>query len=278
MNMQAGGKKLLLINDMAGYGKVALAAMIPVLTHMGYECFNLPTMLVSNTLDYGHFYMVETTDYMEHALSVWHDMGFTFDAVATGFIASERQAHVVCDYCLEQESHGVPVFVDPIMGDEGKLYNGVTGEKVQVMRTMVGVADCVVPNFTEACYLTGTPYVVEGIDEAGARKLVDGVRGLGSKSVVVTSAVVDGATAVVGYDHRSDDYFTIPFELVDAHFPGTGDIFSAILYGWLMQGVPLRDATARAMRAVHDMVKLNRTNADKFKGIPLETCLELIDE
>ncbi|MDO5150744.1 MAG: phosphomethylpyrimidine kinase, partial [Oscillospiraceae bacterium] len=27
------GKKLLLINDLAGYGKVALSAMIPVLSH-----------------------------------------------------------------------------------------------------------------------------------------------------------------------------------------------------------------------------------------------------
>ena len=46
-------KKLLLINDMAGYGKVALSAMIPVLSHMKYEVFNLPTAIVSNTLDYG---------------------------------------------------------------------------------------------------------------------------------------------------------------------------------------------------------------------------------
>mgnify|MGYP006952779068 CR=1 FL=1 len=31
--------KLLLINDLAGYGKVALSAMIPVLSHMKYEVF-----------------------------------------------------------------------------------------------------------------------------------------------------------------------------------------------------------------------------------------------
>ena len=28
-------KKILLVNDLAGYGKVALSAMIPVLSHMG---------------------------------------------------------------------------------------------------------------------------------------------------------------------------------------------------------------------------------------------------
>lgn len=46
-------KQVLLINDLAGYGKVALSAMIPVLSHMGYNLYNLPTALVSNTLDYG---------------------------------------------------------------------------------------------------------------------------------------------------------------------------------------------------------------------------------
>ena len=44
-------KQILLINDICGYGKVALSAMIPVLTNMGYHIYNLPTALVSNTLE-----------------------------------------------------------------------------------------------------------------------------------------------------------------------------------------------------------------------------------
>ena len=32
--------QLLLINDMCGYGKVALSAMLPVLSHMGYRIHN----------------------------------------------------------------------------------------------------------------------------------------------------------------------------------------------------------------------------------------------
>lgn len=48
------GRQVLLINDLAGYGKVALSAIIPVLSHMGHHIYNLPTALVSNTLDYGN--------------------------------------------------------------------------------------------------------------------------------------------------------------------------------------------------------------------------------
>ena len=83
------GKKLLLINDLAGYGKVALSAMIPVLSHMKYETYNLPTAIVSNTLDYGKFDILDTTEYMKITLSVWEELGFRFDAISTGFIVSK---------------------------------------------------------------------------------------------------------------------------------------------------------------------------------------------
>ena len=61
-------KQVLLINDLAGYGKVALSAMIPVLSHMGYNLYNLPTALVSNTLDYGKFDILETTGYIRNTI------------------------------------------------------------------------------------------------------------------------------------------------------------------------------------------------------------------
>lgn len=59
--------QLLLINDMCGYGKVALSAMLPVLSHMGYRIHNLPTALVSDTLNYPKFYIHDTTEYVRQS-------------------------------------------------------------------------------------------------------------------------------------------------------------------------------------------------------------------
>lgn len=87
----ANSKRILLINDMAGYGKVALAAMIPILSSARHQVFNLPTALVSNTLDYGTFDILETTGYMRGGIDAWEKLGFEFDAVATGFFG-ERGA------------------------------------------------------------------------------------------------------------------------------------------------------------------------------------------
>lgn len=117
------GKQVLLINDLPGYGEVALAAMMPILTHMGHHIYNLPTALVSNTLDYGKFEILDTTDYMIHTLDVWRALNFSFDAVSTGFIVTEKQAEMIREYCVEEHKKGTLIFVDPIMGDEGHLYN-----------------------------------------------------------------------------------------------------------------------------------------------------------
>ena len=135
--------RILLINDMAGYGKVALSVMIPVFSHLKYETFNLPTALVSNTLDYGQFDILDTTEYMRNTLSVWKNLSFSFDAVCTGFIVSEKQSALVYEYCKEQRKNGTLVFVDPIMGDDGKRYNGITDESVMYMRKLCSTADVI---------------------------------------------------------------------------------------------------------------------------------------
>lgn len=266
------GNKILLINDMCGYGKVATAAMLPILSYMGNLVYNLPTALVSNTLDYGKFNILETTDYITGVFPVWRELGFSFDAIATGFIASERQAAIVAKYCREEAEKGTVILVDPIMGDEGKLYNGVTPSTINSMRQMVSVAHLIFPNYTEACYLTDTPYNVDGVTEEEVCLLVEKLRALGAKSVLITSVLMkDGSHVVAGYE---GDYFLLHYDEIPVHFPGTGDIFSAIVDGHLLRGDSLKDSARIAMDTLSKWIEANKDNKDKNRGIPLERHLE----
>lgn len=269
-------KQILLINDLAGYGKVALSAMIPVLSHMGHHIYNLPTALVSNTLDYGKFDILETTDYMRNTIEVWKELGFGFDAISTGFIVSEVQAKIIADFCREQSEKGTIIFVDPIMGDEGTLYNGVSEQTISHMRELVRVADYIVPNYTEAVCLAGMEYRPEDLTGEEADELLERLHKMGAKSVVVTSARMDGKDVVIGYDHESGDRFVLPFSMIPVRFPGTGDIFSSILMGKILAGDRLVEATRMAMDIVRELIERNKDNADKFKGIPLESYLEVL--
>lgn len=269
-------KQILLINDMCGVGKVASAAMMPVLSYMGHTTYNLPTALVSNTLDYGKFNILDTTDYITGCFPVWKELGVRFDAISTGFIASERQAGIISAYCKEQAMQGTPIFVDPIMGDEGKLYNGVTPATIDSMREMVAVADIIFPNYTEACYLTDRHYRPEGVAREEAFAIIDGLRGIGTKSVLVTSVPVDGQHGVAGYNHLTGEYFLLDYTEIPVHFPGTGDIFSAVLLGHLLDGESLKASTRKAMDTVYALIDLNKDNEDKNRGIPLERFLNIL--
>ena len=239
-------KQILLINDIAGYGKVATAAMLPILSYLGHPVYNLPTALVSNTLDYGKFRILETTDYIKEVFPIWKELGFQYDSIATGFIASERQAKLISAYCREQAATGTMIFVDPIMGDEGKLYNGVT------------------------------PYNAKGVTKGEGFELIKKLRQIGTKSVLITSVPIDGQPSVIGYNHRNDKYFNLPYNEIPVHFPGTGDIFSAILIGHLLDDKPLIDSTQKAIDGVYKLIELNKENEDKNRGIPLEQYLDIL--
>ena len=273
-------KNILIINDMPGYGKVALAAMLPILSNLGHSVYNLPTALVSNTLDYGKFTILDTTDYMVQAIDVWKQLGFQFDCITTGFLASAAQVGIIRDFIASQKKDGLLVMTDPIMGDDGKLYNGVTQETVENMRRLIGVADVIVPNLTEAQFLTGLYQGQESLDREEARRVVDGLLAFGPRSVVVTSGVEreSGDHVVWGYDGKTGEYFTIPFRFIRVHFPGTGDMFSAVLVGELLKGQPLRPAVKRAMDVLERLIFLEQDEIEKNKGIRIEKFLSVLKE
>ena len=121
-------KNILIIGDMPGYGKMGLAGMLPIMSNMGHSIYNLPTALVSNNFDYGKFSVLDTTGYMEETIQVWQTLGFQFDCITTGFLASADQVDLLQNFIGSQRKEGFLVVTDPIMGDGGKLYNGSTQE------------------------------------------------------------------------------------------------------------------------------------------------------
>ena len=273
-------KNILIINDLPGYGKVALAAMLPILSNFGHSVYNLPTALVSNTLDYGRFTILDTTEYMKKSIAVWKELGFSFDCITTGFLASAEQVDIIREFVASQRKEDLLVMTDPIMADDGKLYNGVTEETVENMRRLIGVADVIVPNLTEATFLTGRVIGRESLSRREARELIDGLRAFGPRSVVITSGAEEetGNHVVWGYHHKTDSYFTIPFQFIKVHFPGTGDMFSAVLVGELLAGKSLEAAVHRAMDVLETLILLERNEIEKNKCIRIEKFLSVLNQ
>ena len=283
------GKRIVLFNDLPGYGKVALAAMVPLFSRMGHFPYQVPTAVVSNTLDFGKFRIQDMTDYMRDTIKVWDELGFDPDCICTGFVLSEEQVELIGDYIrsrkpridkIQNVNNGRLVMVDPIMADGGKLYNGIGMERVAAMRKLVSYSDVMVPNMTEAGFLTG---ICPGRERASAselRELVDGLHKLSGKSVVITSAQ-DSETdehLVCGYDHKSGQYFRVPFTFLPVRVAGSGDIFSTVMTGKLLNGESLEAAVQEAVRVLTALIRGNQSHLDEYKGILVERYWELLDE
>lgn len=230
---------VLLLGDITGRSRVALRMLSAVLEERGHEVLMLPTALISNTLNLGRHVALDTTEYLLRSLDTWTALGIGFDMAYIGYITGLEQAEKLCAVADGLRARGVPVVLDPILGDNGKKYNSVSREQEEGMRLLCRHADLITPNATEACLLLDKAYDAE---QGGAYARLLGQMGC---SVLVTScAAKTGMPAMAGY--TPDGEFEIPFERVPGHHWGTGDLFTGLLMDGLLRGKKLEDAAREA--------------------------------
>lgn len=266
------GNKILLITDIPGYGKVAMAAQVPILSKMGFDLYNLPTALVSNTLNYGIFDISITTEYMKNTIEAWKKLEFEFDAISIGFIGEQAQIPVIKEFVdyHRKRNDKLIVALDTIMGDDGSLYHGIEDNTIDSMRDLCHIVDYITPNWTEACFITGYDYQ-ENVDRDFAGKIAEKLHKRTGSQVVITSIPLkDGMTMAV---RDREGLSLVDYEELPIHMPGTGDIFSAVLLGNYLKGKSLMEATNKAAKVVKEMLSRSMGQKDKFHGVPIEQYL-----
>ena len=238
--------KVLALHDMVCLGRCSLTVVIPALSAQGMKVCPLPTALLSSdTGGFGPVYVRELTAEMEGILAKLQALEERFDAVYSGYLGSPAQAALVRR--TMELFPGLRV-VDPVLGDQGRLYQSVDEGMVQAMEQLCSQADVITPNLTEACFLTGTPMPQGPMDPLQAHRLLQDLLRLGCRAAVVTSAHLQGregrlATLVQGEDGEAVALCT---QQLHAHFPGTGDLFASVLVGALLKGKDLQEAAAEA--------------------------------
>ena len=267
-------KSILLVNDLPGFGKVALGAMIPILSAQGHLISNLPTALVSNTLDFGIFEIQDTTAYIEKTLEVWKQLDLHFDYLCTGFLCNDRQADLLINY--KQEHPDTFLLVDPVMGDEGKLYNGVPVETILSMRKLAHYADLLVPNATEASLLVhGQAPTVEKTKDYYF-DLLHELHTLGAKSIIITSVICNGQYTILGYDDQKKYFFEIPYKNIPIKLPGTGDIFTAVTLDNIIRMKSLEEAVKASALKLYAMINRVQNSVNRNFGLPIEDLLFML--
>lgn len=252
-------KKCALINDLSGFGKCSLGAQIPVISILGIEAHPMPTAVLSNQTAYKSYKKVDLTEYIEPFFDEWNKLGVSFDGILTGFFSDERQIQTVLNYV--KNSRAI-LLVDPVMGDEGKKYHGFSDDICHKISDLSLCADIVTPNTTELYLLTGE----HGID-AGAQKLLNS----GIKSVVVTGIMRDCEIGNAVFEGDRKEEFFMPY--IKGGFSGTGDIFSSIVLGKVLNGSDIFSAVKAATDFIYSAIKDSDPD-DYNDGIDFEKFLK----
>ena len=248
--------RILLMNDLPGIGRAALNMMVPILAQMGAEPVCLPTALLSNTLNFGEAAILDTTEYLAQAAEKWKELGTGFDGVMTGFVLHERQAEWIADFCKKQREQGAVIICDPILGDQGKLYRGITQSRVECMKSIIRESEYVLPNYTEGCFLTGRTYSMDPT-EWEVWSVMQDLLDLGARSVILKSVSAEGRHQIFCYDAKTDRRFTCPYEALPVNYFGTGDAFAALFAGKLLTGEDCASAVQYAAETVRNMIQRN---------------------
>ena len=265
------------IHDLSGFGRVSLAVVIPILSTMGIQVCSIPTaVLSSHTGGFKNYRMIDLTDYMEGHIAHWKEIGIDFDCIYSGFLGSIRQIDIISRFINDFAREDTLVVVDPVLGDGGKLYTSMNQSMVKEMRSYIRKADLITPNYTEVLFLLDEPNaekVNDDLIKSYLRRLVD----MGPKTVIITSVPPKkpkNSTNVIAYNQDDGRFWKVKCDYIPAYFPGTGDVFTSVVVGSLLQGDSLPIALDRAVQFITAAIRASYGhNYPQRNGIMLERVL-----
>ncbi len=265
------------VHDMCGYGKCSLGVAIPVLSCAGCDCCPVPTGLFSSHTKYPKFYMHDTTEMLEDYISAWAEANVHLDAIYSGFLGHEDQVGAIKRlYAMFPDALRV---VDPVMGDNGKIYPTYTPELCDAMRELVDGADLLTPNITEACYLTDMEYTGQNISDETAREILNRLLELGANYVILKGVQTDNETLVNYIGGKDIEVTTTSVKKLPFMLHGTGDLYCSGVLSALMCGKDLHAATCFANQFVLDAMQSTQKQPDfEMRGVQFENVLSEVTQ
>lgn len=195
---------------------------------------------------------VHTTDYLNHpghgtfqgtkydaqsiaevlnGLRKLFDLGTYYNVVLIGYCPNAEMMKAVYNELLPIYSNSSmenrPVFVvDPVLGDNGRLYVPKEVVQVHVGFLKLGYVDLTTPNQFEMEILTGISMKSWEDVKRAAHLFYERYN---VRNFAILSVVIGASMYSVGFCADSDEIFYVPIEEIKCRFSGCGDIFTALL-------------------------------------------------
>lgn len=238
-------KKIAVINDMSGFGRCSIAVSMPIISAMKVQCCPVPTSIFSNHTGFPEFFFEDYTAKMQPYIDNWKKLGLEFDGIQTGFLGSEQQIEIVKRFISDFRTERTTVIIDPVMGDHGKPYPTYTDELCQAMKQLVGYADILTPNLTEACILTDTPFHEGHWETKELVRLAYALAEQGPEKIVITGVPQKTYVSNLVYEKGGEAKLLRTLRIGDER-SGTGDVFSSIVAADAVNQVPFETSVRKA--------------------------------
>ncbi len=265
-------RRILTIQDISCFGQCSLTVALPILSACGHETCILPSAVLStHTGGFTGYTCRDLSGDFPAIEAHWQREGIRFEAVYTGYLGTVEQIDSVRSVIAHTLTEGGLRVVDPAMADNGRLYPAFDMTYVEAMKALAAEADILLPNITEACYLTGLPYR-ECCDEAYISALLTGLHALGVKTVVLTGVgFTPEETGVMISESGVRSYYRHRRLPTGCH--GTGDVYASAFVGSLMKGLDIYTSAKIAAYFVLLCMENTRGDKDHTYGVKFEPML-----
>lgn len=265
-------KKILTMQDLSCVGQCSLTVALPILSAYGIETCVLPTAVLSNHTMFKSWSYFDLTCEIENIFREWKNNGFKFDAFLLGYLG-KKELMDVAEKCFDEFSaDGAQIIIDPVFGDNGKLYGGFDLNYVAAMRKLLKRADIILPNVTEACFLTETEYK-KNYDAIFIDRLERRLSEMTDAEIIVTGAELGEDIGEIIYGKEKGEILLHEKLPVKKH--GTGDIFASVFTANYLSGKGIHDSCNAAAKFVADCIR--KTDGEHFYGVEFEKVLKITD-
>lgn len=266
-------KRIITLQDITCVGKCALTVALPVISAFGIEACPLPTALLSNHTAFDSFKFFDLHQNMQEIIPELKNQGFKFDGIYSAYLGSKEQVDTVCDFIDKFKEENTLVLVDPVMGDNGKLYAGFDNDFPKEMQKLCKKADIIVPNVTEASFLLNKSKLY--YSDANWLKLqMERLCELGPKICVITGVELNGKVGSALYDKTTGEFYCYLKDKIDRTFHGTGDLFASTLFSALVKGYNNKTALKLAVEFTYSAMQATVNNKDAcWYGVDFESVL-----
>lgn len=269
-------KRVVVVHDICCFGKAALTNIIPVLSVMGVEVCPIPTMLLStHTGGFGMPEILKLPDFIKKCDNHYSKLGIEFDKIFVGYLGTKEIVRNAIDFIKNNNSYTI---IDPIFGDNGVCYSNFDMDYVNAQKELIGYADLITPNYTEACLLTDEDYNEEA-SLYKIERICNKLKEMGAKDILITSIPIENSKEIGIAVFEDGKLFILNKERKEENYPGTGDIFTSVVIGKLLKGFKLIESVDYAHKFVLSCIEKSlKYDYPKKEGVMLEANLKyLID-